>query len=207
MADEVKPHHHGHHEGDDNPWNDYERLKGLLNPDRQALFPPSQILSLLQLSEGMAVADVGAGSGFMLDALAIAVGRAGAVRAIDPSPAAIQHLNERQEAGAWPQVTVHQGTAEATGLTDASLGAMLWLTIYHHVEDVPAAFQEVRRVVKSGGRLLIVDWEPKPMEMGPPVEHRISGERARAAAEAAGLQVEGLGPLGDAAWALVLTCP
>lgn len=207
MADETTTPHHRHEEGHENPWNDYERLKGLLNPERQALFPSSRILSLLQLAEGMAIADVGAGSGFMLDALAIAVGRAGAVRAIDPSPAAIQHLRERQQAGAWPQVTVHEGTAESTGLTAASLDRMLWLTIYHHLQDVPAAFGEARRVMKAGGRLLIVDWEPKPMEMGPPVEHRISGERARVAAEAEGLQVEELSTVSEAAWALVLSCP
>lgn len=50
--------------------------------------------------------------------------------------------------------------------------------------------RETARLLKLGGCLLVVDWQKKPTEQGPPVEHRLSREHAGALLTEAALTVE-----------------
>jgi ubiquinone/menaquinone biosynthesis C-methylase UbiE len=190
---------HGHSQ-----WHDYDRLARLLDPSREEWFPRARILSLLALTEGMYVADVGAGSGYMASGLATAVGQAGRVTAVDPSPSARQHLLERRQEGPFPQLDVREGTAEDTGLPAASCDRMLWQAIYHELRNNQAAWAEARRVLKPDGRLVVVDWSPVESPVGPPVAHRISAEVAETQARANGFRVTERLEVSTVVWALVL---
>lgn len=46
--------------------------------------------------------------------------------------------------------------------------------VIHEVEDKIRYFNEVKRVLKGDGYFLIIDWDKREMEMGPPVHERIS---------------------------------
>jgi ubiquinone/menaquinone biosynthesis C-methylase UbiE len=195
---------HGERDG---RWLDYGNLSRLLHPDRERLFPRAGILALLRVSEGMTVVDVGAGSGYMATALAVAVGRAGVVLAVDPSPAARQHLLERQREGPFPQIDVREGTGEQTGLDTGCADRVLWQAVYHELHDVPAALAEARRLLKPGGLLVVVDWDPAWVEQGPPAHERVDLGTARQAVAAAGFVVEEARPVSDACWGLVAARP
>ena len=51
---------------------------------------------------------------------------------------------------------------------------MLISNVIHEVLDKARYFKEVKRVLKDDGYFLIIDWEKRKMEMGPPMNDRIS---------------------------------
>ena len=196
--------HAGHRKG---RWLDYDHLTRLLNPDREQLFPRPEILALLNLGEGMTVADIGAGSGYMTGVLATAVGVAGRVAAVDPSPAAREHLAERRAEGPFHQVEIRDGTASATTLPDACADRVLWQAVYHEFPDHAAAFLEARRILKPRGLLVMVDWDPSHEGVGPPAHERVTSATARQAAEATGFLTQTETRVSDAVWAVVAARP
>jgi SAM-dependent methyltransferase len=114
-------------------------------------------LELLRLQPGERVLDVGAGPGFLAAEMAAAVGADGRVLAVDPSTemralAAARHLPP----GAAP-VEHLEGNAIALPVPDGSVDAVTSTQVYEYVPDVPAALAEARRVLRPGGRLLVLD--------------------------------------------------
>ncbi len=196
-----------------NPWENRRRLEMLLDPRRARWFPRPPILLALALGEGMAVADVGAGSGYLVDELARAVGLAGRVWAVDPSREARELLTERFPNSAHPQVGVCDGTAAATGLAHQSLDGMIWIALYHELMhgtpngEIHRSLAEARRVLKPGGRLVIADWRAAPTEVGPPMHERVDRAAAGDQVAGAGFTVVSATDLSDAVWLLTATAP
>jgi SAM-dependent methyltransferase len=115
------------------------------------------VLDILRLSAGERVLDVGAGPGFLTAEMAAAVGSAGGVVGLEPSDA-MRALAERRDlaAGSAP---VRQVPGDATSLPfdDASFDVLTATQVYEYVADMPTALAEARRVLRSGGRLFILD--------------------------------------------------
>ncbi|HEX2906760.1 MAG TPA: class I SAM-dependent methyltransferase, partial [Phototrophicaceae bacterium] len=100
----------------------------------------------------------GAGSGFLSEALL----RAGLkVVAIDQSPAMLDVM--RQKFPNQP-VTYEVGTAEALPLGDASVDYVFANMYLHHVEQPLAAIQEMARLLRPGGKLVITDLDSHTFE-------------------------------------------
>lgn len=114
-------------------------------------------LELLDPRPGERVLDIGSGPGYLAATLAERVGRTGAVRAVDPSPA-MNALAEQKAAG-LPQLTVELGDALALPFEDGGFDAAVATQVYEYVADMPAALAELRRVLRPGGRALILDTE------------------------------------------------
>ncbi|GAA1862356.1 class I SAM-dependent methyltransferase [Asanoa iriomotensis] len=91
--------------------------------------------------------DLGSGTGRLTPALARAFG--GPVHGVEPSD------KMRAQAVAHPAVTYAAGSAESIPLPDGSCDAAVLFFVWHHVVDRVAAAQELRRVVKPGGRLFV----------------------------------------------------
>ena len=59
----------------------------------------------------------------------------------------------------------------------------------HEVYDKDRFLAEVSRILKSGGKLAIIEWVKAVMEYGPPVDHRISKEEVKRLLEIAGFEI------------------
>ena len=94
--------------------------------------------------------DLGSGTGRMTPSLARAFG--GPAHGIEPS--AKMRAQALAHAG-HPAVTYRAGSAEHIPLPEASCDAALLFFVWHHVVDRAAAAQELRRVVKPGGKLFV----------------------------------------------------
>jgi arsenite methyltransferase len=113
-----------------------------------------RVMELLALRPGEHVLDVGVGPGFLALDVAGAVGGRGRVCGIDPSPSMLAIA--RQRAGG-AGVEVAQGTAIAIPYDDASFDVGISTQVLEYVADVPAALAELHRVVRPGGRVLLLD--------------------------------------------------
>jgi ArsR family transcriptional regulator len=121
---------------------------------RSDLFGDSFLLPALValLPSSLEVVDLGCGTGPAVEALSPAVR---SVIGVDREPAMIAAARRRL-AGAT-NVDLRQGGLEALPLSDGEVDAATCILVLHHVADLPAAFAEIRRVLRPDGRLVVVD--------------------------------------------------
>ena len=115
------------------------------------------VRAILGLKPGQDVLDIGSGPGFLACEMAEAAGPGGSVRGIDSSDAMLSVARRRKPAaGSAP---VEFGPGQATGLPfpDGTFNVVASTQVYEYVHDVPAALTEAHRVLRPGGRLLVLD--------------------------------------------------
>lgn len=104
------------------------------------------------VAPGMTVLDVGCGTGVVAELAAAIVGADGVVVALDPSPSMLA------EAGKRRGITIPvRGIGERLPLADASIDRLIMGYALRHVADLRVAFAEYARVLKPGGRLLLLE--------------------------------------------------
>ena len=115
------------------------------------------VLELLDPQSGEDVLDVGSGPGYLAWEIAQLVGSRGSVDGVDPSESMLS-IAARRSAGEHAG-TLRFGVGEALALPfpDGSFDAVTATQVYEYVPDMSAALAEARRVLRPGGRLLILD--------------------------------------------------
>jgi ubiquinone/menaquinone biosynthesis C-methylase UbiE len=165
---------------------DPDRWQRLLSPERYALLDPVAFLQRIGVVRGSTVADLGAGPGFFTLPLAQAVGSSGRVYAVDVSPAMVERLRER---GLPEHVDVLLGGEHGLPLADRSIDLALLAFVLHEVEDSPNFLSEVRRTLRPGGRLVVLEWVPQEEELGPPLHERLPRDAATTMLSQSGFRV------------------
>lgn len=115
-------------------------------------------LAGLALVSGERVLDAGCGTGLLLEQQAGAVGPSGYAAGVDYSEDMLALARER--CGELSQVDLRQGSVESLDFDDAAFDAASCTQTLLYVNDLDAALGELRRVLKPGGRLVILetDW-------------------------------------------------
>ena len=123
---------------------------------------PDTIVANFQIGAGMVVADFGAGAGHFVFAMANVVGTEGRVYSLDIRQEMIEVVNGYARLHNVPQVTTILCNLEeknGSTLTSESLDFVLCSTILHQVDNPFTVLKEAFRVLKSAGRIVIIDWE------------------------------------------------
>ena len=130
--------------------------------DREAFARRHDVVAALGLEPGMAVADVGAGSGFYAELMAAAVGPTGTVYAVEIAPNWIEFLTGKFAAEGLDNVRVVRGSGESVELPAASVDLVFSSDTYHHFEDPPVILASIHRALKAGGRWVVLDYDRIP---------------------------------------------
>ncbi len=117
-----------------------------------------EIVDVLEIQPGQTVADVGTGTGLFVAYLSVAVGPTGRVIATDIAPGFVEHVRQRAEAAGLKNVTTQLGGRDDVKLAPESVDLIYTCDTYHHFEDTAAILATMRRALKPGGRLVVVDY-------------------------------------------------
>ncbi len=117
---------------------------------------PADVVEALELQPGDRVADLGAGEGYFVPHLTEAVGAHGRVYAVDVDEEVVGELAERFPPEST-NVEAVLAKLEDPMLPDGSLDLVLIVNTYHHIEDRPAYFRRLRRDLRPGGRVAVID--------------------------------------------------
>jgi predicted methyltransferase len=119
------------------------------------------LADVLELKPGMTVGDVGAGMGAMSIVFAKHLGPSGRVLSTDIGANQLAALREAVSREHLSNMTVIEGASAATNLPDACCDAIFMRDVYHHIVDVNAFDRSLLAALKPGGRLAIIDFEPR----------------------------------------------
>ena len=161
---------------------------------------PETVVSHFHINPGETIADLGAGKGYFLAALADAVGDDGVVYACEIQRQLVESLGDqaRSYSGGvvrpvWGDLEHPQGTKIPTDAVDK---AILVNTLFQ-LEDKPTAVSEIQRLVRPGGKVFVIDWTEPWGGLGPRADMVCTEKEATALFEQAGLVLEAEFPAGD----------
>lgn len=136
-------------------------------PSRLNWQQPDKVIGLLGTIAGQTIADIGAGTGYFSYRLA----QAGAsVIAIDIDERFLQYIEKRKSY--WPdsvsnRLETRKASRHSSGLAPQEVQGILMVNTYLYIEDRPQYFQKLRTALRPQGWLMIVEYKPGPLPVGP----------------------------------------
>lgn len=152
---------------------------------------PADIMRALDLRPGAVVAEVGCGSGYFIMRMSPQVGRKGRVIAEDIRWLPLAFLEARVLSGGDWNVHVVRGQTADPDLPPGQVDAVLIANTFHEFADPASILAQVRKALAPQGRLVIVDREIKPENIGITETggHEIAPATVEAELRAAGFEV------------------
>lgn len=114
----------------------------------------------LALAPGMTACEVGAGDGQLAIEVARAVAPDGRVYATELDRALVDRIRDRARTGGSGRVEAVQAAEDGTNLPTASCDAVYMRRVYHDLTSPAPIVADIRRALRPGGRLAIIDFEP-----------------------------------------------
>ncbi|MDW5562172.1 MAG: methyltransferase domain-containing protein [Methanomassiliicoccus sp.] len=152
------------------PAGDKRRLD---NENRRKVQPPEGIVERMAPSPGEVVADLGCGPGYTALPLARRVSK---LYGVDVQQAMLDALMENVPADLKDRVVPVQGELPRIPLGDGSIDRAVAVNVVHEIEDLSLFESELRRCLRQGGKLSIVDFPKHETSFGPPLSERLSEE-------------------------------
>lgn len=162
-------------------------------PTAGAFLDTQRIVSSIGVAPGQQVADLGCGSGFFTISLAQAVGEDGVVIAVDIMPEPLESVQTRAEGMGLKNVRAIRADLEVLGGTkipDNSQDLSLLANTMFQSPKKEAMLAEAVRMLKPGGRLVIIEWKKGAKGFGPPDALRTDEDAMRALVTSAGVRFE-----------------
>lgn len=151
-------------------------IGALEDPQRDTYQKPHEVLTALKIKPGEVIADIGAGSGYFSFRLAHFVGDKGKVYAVDVSPDMVRHVNRRiRETKATNVVTILADNDDPL-LPDQSVNRFFICDVWHHIENQTKYLSLMKKMLKPGGEIVLIDFQKKELPIGPPMQMKVSRE-------------------------------
>jgi len=165
---------------------------------------PAANIAKLGVTDGMKVVDIGAGSGFYSIECGKKVGSSGRVFAVDVQKDLLERLRSVASSQGIRNIEVVWANAEKIGgtkLREAIADRVICSNVLFQIEKPDDFALELKRILKPGGKLLIIDWS-EVSTMGP--QNVFSSAKAQSLFEKVGMKVEQTFGAGDHHYGIIL---
>jgi SAM-dependent methyltransferase len=164
----------------------YQGADWLDREERDIEEAPDKALDALDLAVGATIADIGAGSGYVTVRMARRVGPSGRVYAEDIQPEMIELLKQRLARDKIANVVPVLGTFDDPRLPAGTVDLALLVDVYHEFSDPVKMLAGLRAALKSGGRLVLLEYRKEDPTIPIRLEHKMTVAEAKIEVEAAG---------------------
>lgn len=154
-----------------------------------AFSEPQKNIEQLELKPGERVVDLGCGVGAYSLAAASVVGIDGKVYAVDVQKDLLERVKQEADRQGLRNIEVVWGDIErvsGSGLADGLADALIMADVLFMTKSVYTTIAEAKRILKSRGRLLVIDWSESFGGLGPQSEDVFDKGKARQAFEGNG---------------------
>lgn len=158
--------------------------------EESSFLNPTKTLEACGLVPGIRVVDLGAGSGFFTRAAGRLIGPKGSVFAVDINSDLLTRIKNLSITEGLQNIEIFQGNIEAeggTGLPAKHFDFCIATNVLFSLESKHVFLQEISRVLKPGGKALLVDWRGSFGGLGPHEGHVVTVGAARDLVEKEGL--------------------
>lgn len=171
-------HTHQHGFGDAKKW-----AQVFDDPQRDAWQKPHEVIQALKLRPDAVIADIGSGTGYFAIRFARMVPQS-RVYGVDTEPDMVKYLADRATREGLNNIIAVAGKPDNPRLSEKT-DLVIFVDVYHHVEDRERYFRQLHNVLKPDGRLAIIDFHMDSRE-GPPQAARIAPDQVKSELKRAG---------------------
>lgn len=164
---------------------DPAKLQKLNDPERLEYLNPDLIWETLDLKGPHVLVDIGAGTGFFAVLFAKKTD-GGTVYACDISDVMISWMRENLKPGPKETLVPVKMAESSVPLPDGVADLVYMINLHHELEEPEKIISEACRLLRPGGKLMIIDWKKKETPQGPPLSIRVAGDEIAAQMAAAG---------------------
>lgn len=164
------------------------------------------ILKNFAIPQGSIVADLGVGIGHIALGLAEKVGETGKVFAVDIQKPMLERLAKEAGEKGYKNIEIIWGDIEVVGGTKVRanfIDAAVLANVLFQIDAKAGLVHEISRIMKVGGKLLVVDWSESFGGLGPKPEAVVDATTARRIFETGPFEWKGDMPAGDHHYAMV----
>ncbi len=149
---------------------DPKKIEKLEDPKRLNIFDPQTLFKELNLKAFKKILDFGAGSGFYLPYLAEILSPDGKIYALDLQKELLEYAkNKSEKLNLSDKVEFHLiSEKEPLPFSENFFDFVYLAFTFHELENPDLTLLELKRVLMPGGKLLLIDWNKKERDMGPP---------------------------------------
>lgn len=162
------------------PVEEYARV--LEDPKRDSWQKPDQVVAALRLKPTDIVADIGAGSGYFTRRIAPL---AATVYAVEVDRSMLDVVTQRAPKNLIPVLA----SPDDPKLPTRSVDVIFMCDVLHHIDGRPAYYEKLKKALKPGGRVVVVDFYKKALPVGPPPARKLSVTQVSAEFRASGFRV------------------
>ena len=145
------------------------------------------LLRELGLKPGMAVADIGAGTGYYARRMAPLVGSSGVVYATDVQPEMMQMLADGAKKAGLTNIKPVLGGLQSVNLPDNSIDLAIMVDVYHELAYPFEVVESLVRALKPDGRIAYIEYRMEDPRVPIKIAHKMSEAQVRKEAAAHGL--------------------
>ncbi len=159
----------------------------LESPERKALQDINRFLDLARTFRWKICVDLGCGIGYYTIPLAVEWQKSRTIFAVDRSTPMLEELDKRILAQELENIVIRQSVSDRIPIDDASIDLANMGNIYYKIKGRLNYLMEVYRILKPGGTILLIDWDPEEdTDIGPPLNELVPVEQVYQDMEFAG---------------------